>query len=68
MLNFNTESVSLAQKQSNILSSTEGKNVLRLYNRILKEFVTYEYIWHRAWVQGICKVHHGKFSAIQTVC
>ncbi|XP_075877996.1 dynein axonemal heavy chain 8-like [Nelusetta ayraudi] len=46
------------QKQSNILSSTEGKNVLRLYNRILKEFVTYEYIWHRAWVQGICKVHH----------
>lgn len=64
---FNTESVSLLQKQSNIMSTTEGRKVLRLYNQILKEFVTYEYIWHRAWVHGICKVHHGKFSALQTV-
>ncbi|GAB1300831.1 Dynein axonemal heavy chain 8 [Apodemus speciosus] len=45
-------------KNSDILSSAEGKAVIRQYNRISYVLVEFEVVYHTAWVKEISQLHY----------
>lgn len=47
------------QKNSEILSSAEGKAVIRQYNKISYMLVEFEVVYHAAWVKEISQLQYG---------
>lgn len=41
------------ETNQNILASKEAKKIIKLYNKIAKTLVAFEYLWYQAWVQSI---------------
>uniref|UniRef100_A0AAZ3S0U6 AAA+ ATPase domain-containing protein n=1 Tax=Oncorhynchus tshawytscha TaxID=74940 RepID=A0AAZ3S0U6_ONCTS len=46
------------QKNSEILSSPEGKDVVRMYNRTAAVFVEFELLYHRAWMREVSQLQY----------
>ena len=36
-----------------IMAMKESKRVVKLYNRVATALMTYETLWHQAWVKGV---------------
>nr|XP_012602340.2 dynein heavy chain 8, axonemal [Microcebus murinus] len=53
-----SEPINYFFKNSDILSSAEGKAVIRQYNRISYVLVEFEVIYHTAWVKEITQLHY----------
>lgn len=51
------------QKNSEILSSAEGKAVIRQYNKISYVLVEFEVVYHTAWVKEISQLQYGALKA-----
>jgi hypothetical protein len=51
------------QKNSDILSSTEGKAVIRQYNRIAYVLVEFEVAYHTAWFKEVSQLQYGTYQA-----
>ena len=41
------------ESNQNVLASKEAKKIIKLYNKIAKTLVAFEYLWYQAWVQSI---------------
>lgn len=54
------------QKNSEILSSVEGKAVIRQYNKISYVLVEFEVVYHTAWVREISQLQYGVYKTVQT--
>lgn len=37
----------------NILASKDSKKIIKLYNKIAKTLVAFEYLWYQAWINSI---------------
>jgi len=46
-------------RHSEILSSKLGKKIVRLYNRVARTLVAFEFLWYQAWVESIEKAKTG---------
>uniref|UniRef100_H0WXE9 Dynein axonemal heavy chain 8 n=1 Tax=Otolemur garnettii TaxID=30611 RepID=H0WXE9_OTOGA len=53
-----SEPINYFFKNSDILSSVEGKAVIRQYNKIAYVLVEFEVIYHTAWVKEITQLHY----------
>uniref|UniRef100_A0A2K6F192 Dynein axonemal heavy chain 8 n=1 Tax=Propithecus coquereli TaxID=379532 RepID=A0A2K6F192_PROCO len=60
-----SEPINYFFKNSDILSSLEGKAVIRQYNRISYVLVEFEVIYHTAWVKEITQLHYGVYKTVQ---
>lgn len=47
------------QKNSEILSNTEGKAIIRQYNKISYVLVEFEVVYHTAWVREMSQLQFG---------
>ncbi|KAG7316477.1 hypothetical protein KOW79_020018 [Hemibagrus wyckioides] len=50
------EPMSKIKKNSDILSTAEGENVLKMYNRTASQFVEFEILHHKAWLEEVSKL------------
>ncbi|KAM9553974.1 dynein axonemal heavy chain 8-like [Salvelinus alpinus] len=52
------EPIHYIEKNSEILSSPEGKDVVRMYNRTAAVFVEFELLYHRAWMREVSQLQY----------
>ncbi|CAB1339925.1 unnamed protein product [Coregonus sp. 'balchen'] len=52
------EPIHYIEKNSEILSSPEGKEVVRMYNRTAAVFVEFELLYHRAWMREVSQLQY----------
>lgn len=50
------------QKNSDILCSPEGQDVVRMYNQTAAALVEFECVYHKAWMEEVSKLDFGWFS------
>lgn len=53
------------QKNSEILSSAEGKAIIRHYNKVAYVLVEFEVLYHTAWVREISQLQYGMYKTLQ---
>ncbi|KAF0705126.1 hypothetical protein As57867_007104, partial [Aphanomyces stellatus] len=41
------------ESNQNVLASKDAKRIIRMYNKVARTLVAFEYIWYQAWVQYI---------------
>jgi len=41
------------ESNQNVLASKDAKRIIRLYNKVARTLVAFEYLWYQAWVQSI---------------
>jgi dynein heavy chain len=41
------------ESNQNVLAGKEAKRIIKLYNKVAKTLVAFEYLWYQAWVQSI---------------
>lgn len=54
------------QENSDILSSQEGKDVIKMYNKTASTLVEFEILYHRSWMRDVSQLQYGKSH--HTVC
>jgi dynein heavy chain len=47
------EPMKLFEQSPTVLASKDAKRVIRLYNKVARTLVAFEYLWYQAWVQSI---------------
>nr|XP_014354015.1 PREDICTED: dynein heavy chain 8, axonemal-like [Latimeria chalumnae] len=52
------EPIDYFHKNSDILSSPEGRSVVRMYNKIAYVLVEFEVLYHRAWVKEVSQLQY----------
>ncbi|KAI4895809.1 hypothetical protein NFI96_021985 [Prochilodus magdalenae] len=52
------EPINYFEKNSEILSTPEGKDVVRMYNRTASAFVEYEILYHTAWKRDVSQLQY----------
>ena len=45
----------------NILASKDSKKIIKLYNKIAKTLVAFEYLWYQAWINSIEQAKAGMY-------
>lgn len=41
------------ERHTSVMSSAEGKKVIRMYNRVSKVLVEYEMLYYRCWLEQV---------------
>ncbi|XP_046878072.1 dynein axonemal heavy chain 8-like [Hypomesus transpacificus] len=52
------EPIDYIQKNSNILSTAEGKEVVKMFNRTAAVFVEFELLYYRAWIREVTQLQY----------
>jgi dynein heavy chain len=47
------------ESNQNVLAGKDAKRIIKLYNRVAKTLVAFEYLWYQAWVQAIDQAKAG---------
>uniref|UniRef100_A0A8C7B547 Dynein axonemal heavy chain 8 n=1 Tax=Neovison vison TaxID=452646 RepID=A0A8C7B547_NEOVI len=63
-----SEPINYFFKNSEILSSAEGKAVIRQYNKISYVLVEFEVVYHTAWVREISQLQYGLLQYYEDLC
>ncbi|XP_037394017.1 dynein heavy chain 8, axonemal [Pygocentrus nattereri] len=62
------EPISYFEKNSDILNTPEGKNVVRMYNRTAAVFVECERLYHRAWKRDVPQLQYALQATLFVRC
>lgn len=41
------------ETNQNVLASRDAKRIIRMYNKVARTLVAFEYLWYQAWTQSI---------------
>jgi dynein heavy chain len=47
------------EANQNVLASQDAKKIIRIYNKVARMLVAFEYLWYQAWVQSIDQAKSG---------
>merc|ERR1719197_338703 len=47
------------ESNQNVLAGKDAKRIIKLYNKVAKTLVAFEYLWYQAWVQAIDQAKAG---------
>jgi len=47
------------ESNQNVLAGKEAKRIIKMYNKVAKTLVAFEYLWYQAWVQSIDQAKAG---------
>ena len=47
------------ESNQNVLAEPGSKRIIKLYNKVAKTLVAFEYLWYQAWVQSIDQAKAG---------
>ena len=51
------------REASHVLKTSEGKKIIRNYNKIAKVLLEFEVIYHRQWMRGVEQAKAGELSS-----
>ena len=47
------------ESNQNVLAGKDAKRIIKMYNKVAKTLVAFEYLWYQAWVQSIDQAKAG---------
>ncbi len=47
------------ERNQNVLAGKEAKKIIKMYNKIARTLVTFEFRWHDAWVDSVERAKSG---------
>lgn len=47
------------EKHNGIMSTKDAKKIVKLYNRVARTLVAFEFLWYKAWIQSIDRAKEG---------
>ena len=52
------------EKNQNVLAGKEAKKIIKMYNKIARTLITFEYRWHEAWVAALEQAKSGLHATL----